>query len=381
MYAQILAWQWCKFLANLRPRFCGSQDVFGNKSPDKSINYVIAHDGFTLRDLVSYNHKHNFANGENNRDGSDNNNSNNHGAEGETDDIEIRNSRQKSMRNILTTLLLSRGTPMLSMGCEIGHTQFGNNNSYAQDNGINYIDWENADLELLEFTKKLISLRQELEFLRGDIFFDGHENPILRDIEFLNQAALPFEHWQWNDANYPIMCMQIAKDKNGILIIINRSHSAQSICLPSCFSQNSWHVESDSANLLSGEITNAEIEIAANSIVILAARRAKIPINRQLDDATLGKLCEIYGIDTTWWDVEGNETQVPRETKIAILRAMGINCETFEDGKIAIDNWVKNVQLRALPHVASFDQDSEISIEIIRNVSNPRIKKIAFEWR
>ncbi|NIP99374.1 MAG: glycogen debranching protein GlgX, partial [Nitrospinaceae bacterium] len=148
---------------NLIQRFGGSPDLFPNTgSPRASINYVTSHDGFTLQDLVSYDHKHNQANVEDNRDGSDDNDSHNHGVEGPTDDPEINNRREQQKRNLLATLLLSRGIPMLAGGDEIGRTQRGNNNAYCQDNEITWLDWDAWDHHkpFLEFTRRLIALRK-----------------------------------------------------------------------------------------------------------------------------------------------------------------------------------------------------------------------------
>jgi glycogen operon protein len=124
-----------------------------------SVNFITAHDGFTLLDLVSYNRKHNEANGDNNADGEDNNRSWNSGVEGPTDDETIKKLRKQQCRNFLTTLFLSQGIPMLVSGDELGKTQQGNNNAYCQDNEISWIDWQNIDEELLEFTSRLIHFR------------------------------------------------------------------------------------------------------------------------------------------------------------------------------------------------------------------------------
>jgi isoamylase len=144
-------------------RFTGSPDLYQGdyRRPTASINFVTAHDGFTLHDLVSYNEKHNEANGENNQDGESHNRSWNCGAEGETDDEEIIKLRQKQKRNFLTTLFLSQGVPMIVAGDEIGRTQKGNNNAYCQDNEISWIDWKKTDTDLLEFTRQLIKLRRD----------------------------------------------------------------------------------------------------------------------------------------------------------------------------------------------------------------------------
>jgi isoamylase len=148
-------------LAEFGYRFTGSSDLYEGtaRRPYASINFITAHDGFTLSDLVSYNDKHNEANGEENRDGESHNRSWNCGAEGPTDNAEILRLRARQQRNFLATLMLSQGVPMLLGGDEIGRTQQGNNNGYCQDNEISWFDWEHADQGLLQYTRRLIRLR------------------------------------------------------------------------------------------------------------------------------------------------------------------------------------------------------------------------------
>jgi glycogen operon protein len=160
-------------LGEFAERFTGSPDLYqdDNRHPTASINFITAHDGFTLNDLVSYNDKHNDANGEDNNDGESHNRSWNCGAEGETEDQEVIELRNKQKRNFLTTLFLSQGVPMLLAGDEIGRSQFGNNNAYCQDNEISWIDWQKADHDLLLFTKKLIHFsKRHPVFCRRDWF-------------------------------------------------------------------------------------------------------------------------------------------------------------------------------------------------------------------
>jgi glycogen operon protein len=137
------------------------------------VNFITAHDGFTLRDLVSYNDKHNDANGEENRDGESHNRSWNHGVEGPTDDAAINRMRAKQQRNFLVTLFLSQGVPMLLAGDEIGRTQGGNNNAYCQDNEISWVDWESADAGLLAFTQRLSEFRHKHPVFRRRRWFQG----------------------------------------------------------------------------------------------------------------------------------------------------------------------------------------------------------------
>jgi glycogen operon protein len=162
-------------IGELAERLTGSSDLYQTtgRSPFASINFVTAHDGFTLADLVSYNEKHNEANGEDNRDGTDDNRSWNCGTEGPTDDPETTTLRRRQVRNLLATLFLSQGVPMLSGGDEMGRTQLGNNNAYCQDSEVSWYDWEGADVDLLAWTRRLVALRAAHPVFRRRRFFQG----------------------------------------------------------------------------------------------------------------------------------------------------------------------------------------------------------------
>jgi isoamylase len=170
-------WRGSGNLGRFASRFTGSSDLYqaDGRDPFASINFVTAHDGFTLRDLVSYNQKHNEANGEGGRDGTDDNRSWNHGVEGDTDDPAINASRARQQRNFLATLVLSQGVPMLLGGDELGRTQHGNNNAWCQDSELSWFDWEHADHELLAFARGLIRLRREHPVFRRTTFLSGTE--------------------------------------------------------------------------------------------------------------------------------------------------------------------------------------------------------------
>jgi glycogen operon protein len=190
-------------LAEFARRFTGSADLFDKRGrrPYASLNFITAHDGFTLHDLVSYNGKHNDANGEENRDGSDNNHSFNHGAEGPTTDEGILALRQRQSRNLLATLLLAQGTPMLLSGDERGNTQEGNNNVYGQDNELSWIDWaDQPDTgDLTKTVRELLALRDRYPILRRGRFLNGQydEASGVRDIVWLNPGGgeMTQEHW------------------------------------------------------------------------------------------------------------------------------------------------------------------------------------------
>jgi glycogen operon protein len=191
-------------LAELGYRFTGSSDLYQGtaRRPYASVNFITAHDGFTLRDLVSYNDKHNEANGEENRDGESHNRSWNCGEEGPTDNPEILKLRGRQVRNFLTTLFLSQGVPMLLGGDEIGRTQQGNNNGYCQDNEISWYDWANADEALLRFVQRLIALRHRHPVFCRRRWFQGRaiHGSEVSDIGWFTPAAQEMSEEDWNAA-------------------------------------------------------------------------------------------------------------------------------------------------------------------------------------
>ena len=193
-------------LAEFASRLSGSSDLYEHtgRKPISSVNFVIAHDGFTLADLVSYNDKHNDANGEGNNDGESHNSSWNCGVEGPTDDPEINDLRRRQQRNVLATLLLSQGVPMIAHGDEIGRTQQGNNNVYCQDNELAWMDWEldHEKQDLLRFTQQLVHLRLRHPVLRRRRFFDGDHDwndETLGDIAWLNVEGEHMQDDAWNE--------------------------------------------------------------------------------------------------------------------------------------------------------------------------------------
>jgi len=189
-------------VAEFAYRFTGSSDLYesNGRTPNASINFVTCHDGFTLTDLVSYNEKHNDANGEQNRDGSTDNRSWNCGVEGPTDDPGVLALRGRQRRNFLMTLFLSQGVPMLSGGDELGNTQHGNNNGYAQDNEVSWYDWAGADTELTEFVRRLVRIRQRHPVFRRRRWFQGR--PIMGestdDIEWFTPTGTSMTADDWN---------------------------------------------------------------------------------------------------------------------------------------------------------------------------------------
>ncbi len=201
-------------LSEFAERFTGSSDLYqnDNRHPTASINFITAHDGFTLNDLVSYNEKHNLDNGEDNNDGESHNRSWNCGAEGETDDPEILRLRSLMKRNFLTTLFLSQGVPMLLAGDEISRTQKGNNNAYCQDNELSWINWDRADTELLQFTRKLIDLYKGHPVFSRHRWFKGR--PIkgkgVEDIAWFSLDGTEMTEQNWNEDFAKSLCVYLS---------------------------------------------------------------------------------------------------------------------------------------------------------------------------
>jgi glycogen operon protein len=244
-------------LAEFATRFTGSADLFDRRGrrPWSSVNFITAHDGFTLRDLVSYNDKHNKANGEENRDGSDNDSSSNYGTEGQTDDVAINALRERQMRNFMATLLLAQGTPMLLAGDERGQSQGGNNNTYCQDNEISWINWDVDPLNgrLVDFVRRLTALRKRYPILTRGRFLNGQYNDDagVRDLTWLNPGGTQMEDHHWSEAGARSVGLVLegraqvsgvrehANDAT-LLILINAYHEGVTFKLPDASTHLAW---------------------------------------------------------------------------------------------------------------------------------------------
>ncbi|MBU3803146.1 MAG: glycogen debranching enzyme, partial [Candidatus Cellulosilyticum pullistercoris] len=190
------------------------------KGKNHTIHFITAHDGFTMWDLVSYNHKHNEANGENNRDGHNANYSYNWGFEGETQEENINHRRRQVIKNLMSLLLLSKGTPMLLMGDEFGRTQKGNNNAFCQDNDLVWVDWNKAkeNSELLYFTTNLITIRNQLEYFKDKEPYE------------ISWHGVQYQHPDWSYYSRSIACYM--KGKESLFLISNNYHEALTFELP-----------------------------------------------------------------------------------------------------------------------------------------------------
>jgi glycogen operon protein len=254
-------------MADMAYRLSGSSDLYelGGRRPHASINFVTAHDGFTLHDLVSYNQKHNEANGEENRDGTDDNLSWNCGAEGPTDDPAINELRERQKRNMFATLLLSQGVPMICGGDEIGRTQRGNNNAYCQDSEISWYDWKlsKPGRELLEFAQRLMRLRREHPVFRRRQFFQGRRirGSEVKDIAWFRPDGQEMTDEDWDAGYARSIGMRLAgdamdeKDEKGrpisddsMLVLLNAHHEPLSFTLPAHKRGVRWELLLDTAS-------------------------------------------------------------------------------------------------------------------------------------
>jgi isoamylase len=246
-------------LSEFARRFTGSADLYegDGRRPTASVNFVTAHDGFTLRDLVSYNEKHNEANQEDNRDGADDNRSWNCGVEGDTDDADVLGLRARQQRNLLVTLLLSQGTPMLLGGDEFGRTQGGNNNGWCQDNELSWFDWASADHELCDFARRVISLRQSEPVFRRRDFLDGEADrgSGLPDVLWMSPDGSEMDESDWGREDSRALAVFLNgeaiphydRDGNPIrgdsfLILVNAHHEPVEFTLPELVAEH-WTLE------------------------------------------------------------------------------------------------------------------------------------------
>ena len=277
----------------LAPRLSASGDLYNHQGrrPWASVNFVTAHDGFTLNDLVSYNDKHNEANHEHNRDGSSNNRSWNCGAEGPTEDADINALRERQLRNFLGTLLLSQGTPMLLGGDEFGRTQGGNNNAYCQDNEINWLDWNltERDKGLLSFVQRLTQLRHAYPILRRSRFLTGDYNAELevKDVTWINASGAEMTEENWRDGGTRCfgMLMDGRAQSTGIrqrgrdatlLWVLNAHHDVVLFTLPEYAGGSEWSVLVDSNKPAAPEgrfDSGSVYEVTARSLLLFKHAR------------------------------------------------------------------------------------------------------------
>jgi isoamylase len=286
-------WRGESHASELTEKLCGSSQIFNHlgRKPWSSVNFVTAHDGFTLNDVVSYNDRHNEANGENNQDGNSNTRSWNCGAEGPTKDPAIRKLRSRQIRNILATLLLSQGTPMLLAGDEFGRTQQGNNNAYCQDNEISWLNWDlhEKGKNLVEFVRMITKLRHKFPILHRNMYYVGEYNEELdvKDVTWINANGREMEDRNWGDSNMKCfgMLMDGRAQPSGIrkrgddatmLMVINGHDDLVQFTLPESPGSDEWSVLIDTnreKNDASGIYkTGKKYGVTGRSLLLFALR-------------------------------------------------------------------------------------------------------------
>ncbi len=274
-------------IGELAARISGSSDIFWGRGPDAGINYITAHDGFTLQDLVSYEQRHNQANGEGNNDGERDNRSWNHGIEGPSDDPRIIDRRMRDKRNLLATLFFSHGVPMLLAGDELGRTQGGNNNAYCQDNETSWLDWQAADSELVEFVRRLVRLRRDNPVFKRGEFLAGslRDQGALYDVLWLTEAGVPMQIADWHDATRRVLAIlyrgdlgaetvgpRLSLSGRDTALLINGSDQTVEFALPPPPGGGDWAVAVDTAQ--PRHVSANRYRAREQSVVLLLANRA-----------------------------------------------------------------------------------------------------------
>ncbi|MCB1377930.1 MAG: glycogen debranching protein GlgX [Alphaproteobacteria bacterium] len=312
----------------LATRLAGSSDVFGpHRRPACSVNYVAAHDGFTLRDVVSHAVKNNHANGEDNRDG---------------------NGHEPvwpggNVRALLATLFFSHGTPMLTAGDEFGRTQNGNNNAYAQDNDTTWLDWVAADHDLIAFTASLVRLRQQFPVLAGDRFLSGARDSDtgLADAQWLAAEGAIMD---WQDPNAAVLGLLLAQERARVAIWVNRGDKPLRPTLPH---RDGWR--------WTRVFCSADgPDLPARSVALYAEERT---VARGLPDEALGQLAAAAGIERDWWEVDGTHHQVAPDSLRAILTALRIPHGSPDEAEASL----RDLRQRRLPAVVAAGRPSPVA--------------------
>jgi glycogen debranching enzyme GlgX/4-alpha-glucanotransferase len=368
-------------LGELSRRLAGSEDVFGGRRPSRSVNFLVSHDGFTLADLVAYRDKHNDANGEGNRDGTGHNLSWNHGVEGPTGDPAIVAARLADQRALLATLLLARGAPMLAMGAELGRTQDGNNNAYAQDGPLGWVDWANADQRLIDFTACLAAIRRDHPALRADRFFTGAPQgatPYL-DVAWRTAEGEPLTEGDWNDPAGETLVMVLAEPIAGgldrVIVAIHRGTQPAAVALTDNRDEFAWTLLADSADPdRIGELETGAVAIAPRSVVVLAEMAAPSRPLRGVDEKVLARLASAAGIAPGWSGVDGARHAVGRDTQYALLAAMGLPAASTGQALQSLHALADDHDRRPLPFALTARVGEPAAVFLVQDDGAPPIR-------
>ena len=409
---------------DLATRLAGSHDVFATApTPAKSVNFIVAHDGFTLADLVSYSHKRNEANGENNRDGTNDNYSWNEGVEGPSEAPEVKAARARDMRNLIALLFAARGTPMLAMGAETGHSQNGNNNAYAQDNATSWIDWDKADASLVAFVGRIAALRRSHSALWGATWLKGQpfDERGVPDVEWRDAEGPMRSGAQWdspagdmlmavfaaptpaglkrevvyfdpNDAapaeragppeggrsitgkGWTVKERPIPADIDRVAMIFNRGAAVRT-ALPEPRPGRTWRISVDTSD---DSLVDAfppisdRLDVAARSTVILAETPAprEGPGARAPDMHEIDALAGAAGIAADWFDVAGKRTIVSASTKLALLEALRLPARTQAQARESLARLMDRTA-RRIPYSLTIALDGAVKVPLRSEPSAP----------
>lgn len=367
----------------LATRLAGSADIFAprHRPLSRSINFITAHDGFTLADLVAFTRKHNEANGEHNHDGTNDNLSWNCGIEGPTVDASIAARRAGDIRALLVTLIAARGTPMLSMGDELGRSQDGNNNAYAQDNDLAWIDWANANASLVDFVAKLIRLRRSTGALSGEMVLTGA--PVDASgcpyVEWLTAEGQPFAARDWENLGTRALVAvfydpgdgNAASGRGGpsrAAVLLNAGEAAIEVSVPELRDRHVWSHAIDSAwPEQAPYIVDVErFSLAGRSVSILVEQPSNEPQGRSrgVADHVLDALATAAGIAPQWFDVRGECHNVAADTKRALLAAMGLPAASTGEARASLATLVRERELRPLPVATTIRKGCGASIRL-----------------
>jgi len=307
---------------NMAGKLLGSSTQFehSGRLPQAAINFIAAHDGFTLKDTVSYNSKHNHANGEDNRDGHGHNLSDNMGVEGPSHDDFINAVRLKRSKNMLATLLLSQGVPMLLGGDEFGHSMKGNNNAYCQDNEITWLDWDGADDELATFTKQLIALRKskphfsQTEYLHGEVIADT----VVQNADWLRADGAQMHPGDWENPDFKCFALLLSmQEQDTLALVFNRGAD---ISAP-------WVDEDWSRDITTAQYQRGNI-IPADSVTVFS--HSGPYVRPDIYKKALDSAAQRFGIIDSYRDINGQTHFTPDKTKAKLLKAMGIDLKTYK---------------------------------------------------
>ena len=294
----------------------GSAQIFDHddRSSQSSVNFFAAHDGFTLHDSVSFSDKHNHANGEDNRDGHGHNLSDNMGHEGHTDDTNIIAARRRRKKNMLATLMLSQGTPMLLAGDEFGHSQNGNNNAYCQDNEITWLNWAARDTQLEAFTRDVIALRKtyphftQSRFLHGDI----PEGGVAPNVQWLSPSGQALKDHEWENPHLSCLGMALSlPSADTLIVVINRGEACE------------FTLSGPAPTILLSTSTEAadSNHIPANSVTVLKCEGPYLTADARRE--AINRLADQNGIVESYRDITGHTHVTSDETKATLLAALG----------------------------------------------------------